>query len=391
MARELDSEIEAVGRIDAVRAILDVVCRVTGMGFAAVARVTEDRWIACGVKDNIAFGLEPGDELKVETTICHEIRQHREAVIISDVAANEAYRQHPTPALYGFRSYISVPIILPDGEFFGTLCAIDPAAAALDRPEIRGMFTLFAELIAFHIAALDIVAASHANLLEEREKAALREQFIAVLGHDLRNPLAGIAGGADMLRRAKLDEKSAVIVTLIQQSVDRMSGLIDNILDFARGRFGGGLTLERNSREAVAPLLAQTIAELRAGHPERVVRSAVDVETPIICDPSRLSQLFSNLIANALTHGAPGTPVDVRATTRGGHFEFSVSNAGEPVSPAAMGRLFGPFARGDVRAGGQGLGLGLYIASQIARAHKGTLTATSTPEETRFTFRMPIG
>ena len=391
MPRELDSEIEAVGRIGAVRAILDVVCRVTGMGFAAVARVTEDRWIACWVKDDIAFGLEPGDELKVETTICHEIRQHREAVIISDVAANEAYRQHPTPALYGFRSYISVPIVLPDGEFFGTLCAIDPATAALDRPEIRGMFTLFAELIALHIAALDMVATSRANLLEEREKAALREQFIAVLGHDLRNPLAGIAGGAGMLKRAKLDEKSAAIVTLIQQSVDRMSGLIDNILDFARGRFGGGLTLERNSREAVAPLLAQTIAELRAGHPGSIVRTAVDVETPIICDPSRLSQLFSNLIANALTHGAPGTPIDVRATTRGDRFEFSVSNAGEPIPPAAMGRLFGPFTRGDGRVGGQGLGLGLYIALQIARAHNGTLTVTSTPEKTCFTFRMPIG
>lgn len=100
--------------------------RVTGMGFAAIARVTGERWVACSVKDDIAFGLEPGGELKLETTICHEIRESRQAVIIPDIATDAVYRTHHTPALYGFRSYISFPILLPDGRFFGTLCAIDP-------------------------------------------------------------------------------------------------------------------------------------------------------------------------------------------------------------------------------------------------------------------------
>src|SRR6201999_2152761 len=121
--------------IEAVPTVLDVVCRVTGMGFAAVARVTEDRWIACGVRDDIAFGLKPGGELKVETTICHETRQCEEPVVINHVAEDEAYRRHPTPAMYGFQSYISMPIILLDGSFFGTLCAIDPRPARLQNPE----------------------------------------------------------------------------------------------------------------------------------------------------------------------------------------------------------------------------------------------------------------
>jgi hypothetical protein len=89
-----------------------MVCRTTGMRFAAVARVTEDRWIACSVLDEIDFGLKPGGELKVETTICNEIRQSREPVIINHVAEDEAWCAHATPALYGFQSYISVPIIL---------------------------------------------------------------------------------------------------------------------------------------------------------------------------------------------------------------------------------------------------------------------------------------
>ena len=92
------SDVAAVQRIDAVPRILEVVCRITGMGFAAVARVTEDRWIACAVRDDVQFGLQPGGELKVETTICNEIRQSRQPVVIDHVAQDEAHWGHPTPA-----------------------------------------------------------------------------------------------------------------------------------------------------------------------------------------------------------------------------------------------------------------------------------------------------
>ena len=122
------------------------------MGFSAVARVTENRWIACAVRDGIGFGLKPGGELPVETTICHEIRQDRQGVVIDDVAQDPIFSGHPTPALYGFQSYISLPILRQDGSFFGTLCAIDPHPAKVNTPEIIGMFKLFAELIGLHLA-----------------------------------------------------------------------------------------------------------------------------------------------------------------------------------------------------------------------------------------------
>src|ERR1700689_2871901 len=120
-AQDFQTDIESVRRIKAVPTILDVVCRTTGMGFAAVARVTQDRWVACSVLDEIDFGLKPGGELQVEKTICHEIRLSREAVVIDNVAQDAAWCRHATPAMYGFQSYISVPIILSDGSFFGTL------------------------------------------------------------------------------------------------------------------------------------------------------------------------------------------------------------------------------------------------------------------------------
>lgn len=114
-----------------IREILKTVCELTGMGFAAVARVTEQRWIACQVLDKIAFGLEPGEELELKTTICDEIRDSHALVVIDHVGADPAWRTHHTPMMYGFESYVSIPVLLDDGSFFGTLCAIDPEPRTL--------------------------------------------------------------------------------------------------------------------------------------------------------------------------------------------------------------------------------------------------------------------
>ncbi|MDB5703532.1 MAG: histidine kinase [Sphingomonas bacterium] len=383
-------DIAAIERIEAVPTILDVVCRTTGMGFAAVARVTEDRWIACSVRDGIAFGLKPGGELRIETTICSEIRESREPVVIDHVAEHPDFCGHHTPAMYGFQSYISMPILLPDGSFFGTLCAIDPSPARVNNPETIGMFKMFADLIAFHLDAQARIERSEAILLDERRTAELREQFIAVLGHDLRNPLASIDAGTHLLLRDPPPEKAVAVIGMMRSSVARMAALIDDVLDLARGRLGGGLALHR-APVALAPVLIQVIDELRASHPGQQVEAVIRLDTDVDCDGQRIAQLLSNLLGNAMTHGAADQPVVVHAATRGDVFELSVSNAGEEIAPAAIERLFQPFARGAIRPDQAGLGLGLYIASEIARAHGGSLSVASSPMQTRFTFLMPLG
>lgn len=387
MTDDLQADIEVIDRIPAVPTILDVVCRTTGMGFAAVARVTESRWIACSVKDEIQFGLKPGGELKVETTICHEVRQHRDAVIINHVAEDDIYCRHHTPAMYGFQSYISMPILLPDGTFFGTLCALDPKPHKLNTPEVIGMFKLFAELIAFHLDALSRLATTEANLSREREVANLRELFVAVLGHDLRSPLQSIVSGMERLRRQP--EQMTSVVPLIVQTVQRMAKLIDNVLDFARGRLGGGITLASNPDDSLASALSQIVDEVRSSSPDRVIEVDMALAEPVNCDRARIGQLFSNLLGNAVTHGAQDRPIGVTARAADGVFELSVSNGGEPIPPAAQGKLFQPFFRATEEIFRGGLGLGLYIASEIAHAHGGKIDVTSTAVETRFTFRMP--
>jgi transcriptional regulator with XRE-family HTH domain len=183
---DIKADVEAVKRIQIVPKLLEVVCRTTGMGFAAIARVTEDKWVACGVRDEISFGLEPGSELKLETTICNEIRQSGEAVIIDHVDKDEVFSHHHTPAMYGFQSYISMPIIRQDGTFFGTLCAIDPKPHKLNNTAIIGLFKLFAELISFHLNPIGFYRDESFDKIKKNE---LKEQFMAVPNHELHHAI----------------------------------------------------------------------------------------------------------------------------------------------------------------------------------------------------------
>ncbi|MET4200017.1 sigma-B regulation protein RsbU (phosphoserine phosphatase) [Bradyrhizobium sp. LA8.1] len=228
------------------------------------------------------------------------------------------------------------------------------------------------------------------RLQREHEAHELREQFIAVLGHDLRNPLASISAGARILDRTAQTEKEHQVIAMMQTTVMRMAGLIDDVLDLARGRLGGGIGLNRDQGKPLEPVLVGVVDELRLASPGRVIHADFKIDRPVNCDRSRLGQLLSNLVGNALTHGASSKPVFVHGETRGESFELWVSNVGQPIpEAAAMEKLFEPFFRGN-HASRQGLGHGLYIASQIAKAHGGALTVSSTTDETRFTFTMPL-
>ncbi|WP_205853790.1 GAF domain-containing sensor histidine kinase [Phenylobacterium deserti] len=384
------SPLEDIAHLPDVQSILQVCARVTGMRYTVVAHVTDKRWLACAVLDEVDFGLPVGGELPIKTTLCDEVRAGRETIAFDHASADPRWRDHHTPKAYGLESYIAVPIILSDGEFFGTLCAIDPKPARASAPETVAMFELFAKLIAAQLEASRRLAVSEAALLDARETADLRDQFIAVLGHDLRNPLAAIDAGTALLAQPEPESRTDSILGEMRNSVRRMERLINDVLDFARGRLGGGLSLRRRHADDLPQMLAQVVEEVRAAHPHATILTSIEIASPVSGDPDRLAQLTSNLLANAVTHGDPRHPVrlDVRAGDR--LFELSVANHGQPIPDHIRPRLFQPFNRkgsGEVR---EGLGLGLYICSQIAAAHGGSLNVTSDERETRFDFRMPL-
>ena len=169
-----------------------------------------------------------------------------------------------------------------------------------------------------------------------------------------------------------------------------MSGLIDNVLDFARSRLGGGIGLELHPEQALELLLDQVVMELRASSPEHEILTSYDIEHPVKCDASKIGQLASNLLGNALAHGDKAQPIRLRAeTTEDGFFRLWIANGGLPISTDVLPKLFDPFVRGQSHGYKDGLGLGLYIAHEIAKAHGGSLVVTSSANETKFTFEMP--
>ena len=386
---DIQRDVEAVGSIPIINSLLEVVCRSTGMGFAAVARVTETKWVACVVRDEISFGLPAGGELELKTTICDEIRQHQQPVIIDQVSEDNAFRAHHTPAMYGFESYISVPIILKNGKFFGTLCAIDPKPAQLKNAKITGMFNLFAELISFHLNTIDELAYSKARLQEEQKLSELREQFIAILGHDLRNPVGSIMMANELLGIMEMPEESLPVLNTIKNSTYRITGLIENMLDFARGRLGSGISLNRKDTQVLDKTLLQIIDEIRTIYPDKKIETKINLEEPVNCDLDRIAQLFSNLLGNAVIHGTGDAPIEVNAMSNKEKFELAVCNAADPIPEIAQHKLFQPFYRGEDNTGKKGLGLGLYIASEIAKAHAGKISVDSTAEQTCFTLVIP--
>ena len=389
MGQAAAADIATIGRIRAVPAILQVVRELTGLRFVAVARVTEDSWTACAVLDQLNFGMQVGGELDLATTLCHEIRQAHHSVVIDKASEDPLYRDHHTPRLYQFESYIAVPIFRTDGRFFGTICALDPNPAPLKSSTIQSTMESFARMLALQIEAEENLQKTEAALKQERETAELREKFIAVLGHDLRNPLFAISASAEMLLRKLPDAANLQRARNILTSARRATKLVDDVLDFARGALGRGIPVNIEPCPDLADALRHVISEVQSIHPDRTIASSIGDLHSVHCDRERVAQLLSNLVANAVAHGDPDGPIDISAQINEGQFVLSVKNQGL-IAEDALPHLFRPYSRPASGTPRTGLGLGLYIASQIAQSHGGKLDVVSTEQQgTTFTFSLP--
>ena len=391
-ARDAVEAVAVIGRIDVVPTLLKVLCEITGMGVAVVARVTDKTWTACAVNDAIRFGLAPGSKLPVDATLDFEAFASRHPLVIEHASVDPLYRRRRAPTLQPIESYISAPIVLANGSHFGNLSALDPGPARIGQPRIVSMFEQFASLIAAQLDSQQLHEQDHRELLDERAAGELREQFIAILGHDLRNPLHAVYASSDMLERVLIDPALVTVATRIKSNARRMSGLIDDILDFARGRLGGGISVELTETANLNAGLLTVVQELQDGQPDCQIIADIDVSCSVRCDLGRLQQIASNLLANALTHGLPLSPVKISARADANDFVLEVWNAGEPIPAESLDKIFEPFWRHSVSASRNGLGLGLHICSQIVRAHHGRISVTSTREGgTQFTARLPVG
>jgi signal transduction histidine kinase len=254
------------------------------------------------------------------------------------------------------------------------------------------------EMLGVGCVLLDIT--SHKRAEQALEQAlSFREQLMAVLGHDLRNPLGAISASATILSRSKaLGERERQAVERIRRSGARMARLIDDILDFARSRLGGGIPVTRQ-RMNMAEVCRTALEELQVTFPERQLLFEVQGDTWGEWDPDRVTQVLGNLVFNALQHGREDTPIRTLLRDDGAHVLLEVYNQGEPISEELLPRIFDPFKRRpkdqrphEGKGGTRSLGLGLHIVRQIALAHEGDVAVHSSAQEgTRFTVRWPRG
>lgn len=386
-AHDFQSDIERLKESDFVTTILETVMLATNMRFAGVARVTADRWVACRTIDEVKFGLAEGDEIAIDSTFCQTVRDTSEVVIFSDAATDPVYQGHPIAAAFGIVSYASVPIYRSDGSFFGTLCAIDTEPKDVKSPRAVAMLKMFADLIGRSLETEERLEAQEQLIEHERKLVQIQEEFVAILGHDLRNPVAALGAGVRQLDEEPFTGRGREILVLMRASLHRMNELIDNIMLHAKSRLGGGIAVTAVADAPLSETLQQVVDEIHVTAPEKEIHLNMDLERPVSCDPDRIGQAVSNLLSNAFTHGAPGTPVQL--TVRSGKEEayVEVKSEGDPIPPEIQESLFQPFRRGN--EANAGLGLGLHIASSIAKAHGGRISVLSEGNTTAFRLELP--
>lgn len=247
------------------------------------------------------------------------------------------------------------------------------------------------DLILFRAIAnrATIVIAGRRALDSERANEELRERFVAMLGHDLRSPLNAVLGSAQLLlRHGQLDEHDRRAVDRITRATERMSRLVGDVLDFTRMRLGGEIPLSTTWVD-LGELTRAACEEAELANPGRAMRLRTTIRSRVCCDGDRVAQLLSNLLSNAIRHGAPNTPVTVTVEETAHDALLRVHNEGPPIAPDLLPHLFEAFRQGS-SAGAHGLGLGLFITKAIVVAHKGSIEVESDAGQgTTFVVRLP--
>jgi phosphoserine phosphatase RsbU/P len=276
-------------------------------------------------------------------------------------------------------SFLGVPLVVA-GAIKGILVVIRPATS-IDAEQDEWLLSALADQAA--------VSLEKARLDQIGE---FREQLIGIVGHDLRNPLNTILMGAHLLlQREGLGEQETELARKITRSATVAARLIDQLLDLTRSRLGGGIPIDPKPFD-MNDVCQQVIGETELTHPDRPLRLDVRGDLTVVWDRDRMYQLLANLVSNAVHHGQPRSSIDLRIDGGETDVVIEVANLGEPIPPEALPFIFDAFRQGRTGRPSRtrGLGLGLFIAQQIARSHGGSISVTSTEGQgTTFRVRLP--
>jgi sigma-B regulation protein RsbU (phosphoserine phosphatase) len=237
----------------------------------------------------------------------------------------------------------------------------------------------------------EVLAETQRLQAEAKDRAHFSEQMVGIVSHDLRNPLSVIHMSAVLLQRMGATPEQQAVLARVTRATDHAQRLISELLDFTQARLGGGIVVQPKPLGLHA-FVRGTVEDLRHAFPQRLLRHQPEGdEADCALDRDRLAQVIGNLVGNAMAYGSPGEPVTVISRTGAAACEIAVHNFGPPIPPAHIGTIFLPMERGErAGKGGRSVGLGLYIVSEIARAHGGRVAVRSNEAMgTEFTVTLP--
>jgi len=295
------------------------------------------------------------------------------------------YCDHPAPRLYGWKSYVSVPIFRPNGTFFGTLCALD----SLPRPQLEqrpvgaileGYATLLGELILREERRRDETPGPRSDA----DLQALREQLLVLFEQDLRVPLHTLALTAESLA------EQAPAVRAWHGTVEDLAQRSADAADFIRTQLGSGLPLKLEWVDDLNDRLETLLSQMRNRYPRLIFSAQLPaLSAPLRLDALRLLQALRAVLEHAATQSTPGQDIRLSGAIRERAYRLQVEGDGVPLQPAVLNQLFQPRIVESGPGSPTGLALGLYLAQEIVRGHGGTLTASTVEGCNRFTLNLP--
>lgn len=304
--------------------------------------------------------------------------------------------KRPEPLKDGER--LALPVVGLD-QIIGVLVVEHSRSEAYEPRHLRLLSAVASQLGSYlTLARLHEESAQQAALLRERsdqlrDAARFREEFIGIVGHDLRDPLSAINIAAHLLQEDGIaDEQRAALGARITRTSGRMTKMIDELLDFTRGRLGGGMPVSKAPAD-LAEVARQVIDELSGSRPDANIELNTSGDTSGAWDSHRVGQMLSNLISNALRYRAPDSVVRVVVSGDQSNVSVDIHNDGDPIPEEDVATIFEPFRRASAaHKSSEGLGLGLFIAQSIAHAHGGSIKVRSSVDDgTTFAVSLPRG
>jgi signal transduction histidine kinase len=377
-------DVENIQRITFIPLLLESITSITGMGFAVIARVTMDRWIACAVRDTIGFGLVPGSELALDSTLCSEIWETRQTIVFDEVTRDAVYCHHHTPKIYGLQSYISMPIILKDGSFFGTVCAVDRRPAQVNNDKVLSLFRLFVELI-----VLQLSVQSAADTPGDQ---TVGKQLVInnLASHRLEASLQKLELYSDLLLSQGVgNEKVAAIARKIHGHVAALSRGTSHLHELTPS------DLDDPRREICdLNLIVRTVTD-KLSIVLRKKGAVIDSEVlhTIGGQPRQLAWFFYHTLQNAMQFARPEIPLRVTINSREmpidevlphllldpgrRYVEVRIEDNGSGIVPDRYERISRLLKSKTSSATAGCLGAGLPVCKKIADNHRGILLIDS--------------